>query len=148
MCVCLCSVVSDYCFPMGCSPPGYSVHGIPRQEYWSRSQFPPPGDLPDPGMEPWFSCISCIGRRNLFRWVIWEAPHSPGFWFNWYKVRPEDKEGLKPTQDYSSTLPGWQTIEYNFYYQTKVLIVIYQERDSIFGDLYCKICIMKNVFIF
>ena len=23
-----------------------------RQEYWSRLPFPPPGDLPDPGIEP------------------------------------------------------------------------------------------------
>ena len=23
-----------------------------RQEYWSGLPFPPPGDLPDPGMEP------------------------------------------------------------------------------------------------
>ena len=23
-----------------------------RQEYWSGLSFPPPGDLPDPGMEP------------------------------------------------------------------------------------------------
>ena len=26
--------------------------GFPRQEDWSRSPFPPPGDLPDPGIEP------------------------------------------------------------------------------------------------
>ena len=26
--------------------------GFPRQEYWSRLPFPPPGDLPDPGIEP------------------------------------------------------------------------------------------------
>ena len=25
--------------------------GFPRQEYWSRSPFPSPGDLPDPGRE-------------------------------------------------------------------------------------------------
>ena len=25
--------------------------GFPRQEYWSRLPFPPPGDLPDPGIE-------------------------------------------------------------------------------------------------
>ena len=25
--------------------------GFPRQEYW-RGPFPPPGDLPDPGLEP------------------------------------------------------------------------------------------------
>ena len=26
--------------------------GFPRQEYWSGLPFPPPGDLPDPEMEP------------------------------------------------------------------------------------------------
>ena len=25
--------------------------GFPRQESWSRCQFPSPGDLPDPGIE-------------------------------------------------------------------------------------------------
>ena len=25
---------------------------FPRQEYWSELPFPPPGDIPDPGMEP------------------------------------------------------------------------------------------------
>ena len=26
---------------------------FPRQEYWSGLPFPPPGNLPDPGIEPW-----------------------------------------------------------------------------------------------
>ena len=26
--------------------------GFPRQEYWSGLSFPPPGDLPDPGIKP------------------------------------------------------------------------------------------------
>ena len=26
--------------------------GFPRQEYWSGLPFPPPGDLPDSGVEP------------------------------------------------------------------------------------------------
>ena len=26
--------------------------GFPRQEYWSGLPFSPPGDLPDPGVEP------------------------------------------------------------------------------------------------
>ena len=26
--------------------------GFPRQENWSGLQFPPPGDLPDPGIKP------------------------------------------------------------------------------------------------
>ena len=37
---------------MGCSLPGSSVHGFPRQEYWSGLPFPSPEDLPDPGVEP------------------------------------------------------------------------------------------------
>ena len=36
---------------MDCSPPGSSVRGIFRQEYWNELPFPPPGDLPDPGIE-------------------------------------------------------------------------------------------------
>ena len=38
---------------MGCSPSGsHFVHGFPRQEYWSGLPPPPPGDLPNPEMEP------------------------------------------------------------------------------------------------
>ena len=39
------------CHPMDCSPPGSSVHGFSRQEYWSGLPCPPPGDLPDQGIE-------------------------------------------------------------------------------------------------
>ena len=46
------SVMSDSCDPMDCSPPGSSVHGFSRQEYWSGLPFPSPGDLPKPGIEP------------------------------------------------------------------------------------------------
>ena len=27
--------------------------GFPKQEYWSGLPFPPPGDLPDPGLKLW-----------------------------------------------------------------------------------------------
>ena len=33
------------------SLPGSSVMGFSRQEYWSGLPFPPPGDLPDPGIK-------------------------------------------------------------------------------------------------
>ena len=37
---------------MDCSPPGSSAPmELSRQEYWSGLPFPPPGDLPDPGIE-------------------------------------------------------------------------------------------------
>ena len=40
------SVVSE------CTPPGPSSMGLPRQEYLSGLPFPPPGDLPNPGIKP------------------------------------------------------------------------------------------------
>jgi len=44
--------LSESCDPVDCSPPGSSVHGISRQEYWSGLPFPSPGDLPNPGIKP------------------------------------------------------------------------------------------------
>ena len=40
------------CNPMDCSLPGFSVHGILQQEYWSGLPFPSPGYLPDSGIKP------------------------------------------------------------------------------------------------
>ena len=39
--------------------------GFSRQEYWSGLPWPPPGYLPDPGIEP-TSHVSCIGRQVLY----------------------------------------------------------------------------------
>ena len=39
--------------PMDCSLPGSSLSmGFSRQEYWSGLPCLPPGDFPDPGIEP------------------------------------------------------------------------------------------------
>ena len=40
------------CNTMDCSPQGSSVHRISQTEYWNGLPFPPPGDLPDPGIKP------------------------------------------------------------------------------------------------
>ena len=40
------------CDPTDCSLPGSSVHGLFWQEYRSQLPFPPPGNLPLPGIEP------------------------------------------------------------------------------------------------
>ena len=37
--------------------------GFSRQEYWSGLPFPPPGDLPDPGIKPRSAGGSCIAGR-------------------------------------------------------------------------------------
>ena len=43
--------MSTLCDPMDCSP-SVSFMEFSRLEYWGGLPFPPPGDLPDPGIEP------------------------------------------------------------------------------------------------
>ena len=52
--------------------------GFPRQEYWSGLPFPPPGDLPDSGIQPPSPVSSALAGR-LF---TTEPPGKPGF--KWY----------------------------------------------------------------
>ena len=40
--------------------------GPSRQEYWSRLPCPPPGDLPDPGIEPESLTSACFARQVLY----------------------------------------------------------------------------------
>ena len=51
MCVLSHSAISNSQRPHGICQASLSV-GFSRQEYWSGLPFPPPGDLPDPGIEP------------------------------------------------------------------------------------------------
>ena len=46
------SVLSDSATPRDGSPPGSSVRGILQANSWKGLPYPPPGDLPDPGIEP------------------------------------------------------------------------------------------------
>ena len=67
---CTCSATSHVwlCDPMDCSPPGYSVHGIFQQEYWSGLPFPLQGIFPNQRVNP---CL-LYGRWILDHWAIWE----------------------------------------------------------------------------
>ena len=50
-----CSVLQSgptLCDPTDCSRQAPLSMGFPGQEYWNRLPFPPPGDLPNPGIEP------------------------------------------------------------------------------------------------
>ena len=49
--------------------------GFPRQEYWSGVPFPPPGDLPDPGIEP-MSLVSPAFAGMFFTTVPPGKPHK------------------------------------------------------------------------
>ena len=58
MCVCvhtkLLQLCLSLCDPKNHSSPGFLVHGILRQEYWSGFPCPPPDDAPNPEIEPQF----------------------------------------------------------------------------------------------
>ena len=74
LCVCVCArwVVSDFAIPwtIACQAP-LSME-FSRQEYWSGSPFPSPGDLPNSGIEP--GLPHC--RRIIYRLSHQEGPTS------------------------------------------------------------------------
>ena len=50
--------------------------GFSRQKCWSELPGPPPGDLPDPGIQP-MSHVSCNGKWVLYLCATREAHPSP-----------------------------------------------------------------------
>ena len=57
--------------------------GFSRQEYWSRLSFPPPGDLPDPGIELTSLMSLALAGGIFVTSATWEAPshHVQLFYF-------------------------------------------------------------------
>ena len=54
------------CDPMDCILPAPLSIGFSRQEYWSGFPCPPPGDLPDPGIES--------ASLSLLHWQVGSLP--------------------------------------------------------------------------
>ena len=71
--ICACSVVSNSLQPYGLQSP--LTTGFPRQEYWSELLFPPPGDLPNPGIEPMSPALA----GGLFTTETPKKPHGNGY---------------------------------------------------------------------
>ena len=49
--------------------------GFSMQEYWSGLRCPPPGDLPNPGIEPTSLTSSALAGRFFTSSTTWEAPY-------------------------------------------------------------------------
>ena len=64
------------CKSLDRSPPGSSVHGIFRQEYWSGLPLPPPGDLPEPGIKL-VSPVSLALQADSLPTEPWGSPMKP-----------------------------------------------------------------------
>ena len=83
-----------------------------RQEYWSGLPCPPPGDLPNPGIEPRSPALQAdsllsepLGKRlRILQWVVF--PFSKGF------SDPGIEPGSPALQADSlpAELPGKQTV--------------------------------------
>ena len=73
------------CNPMDCSLPGSSSMGFSRQKYWNGLPCCPPGDLPNPWIEPRSSALqahslpveppgkpkkSGVGSLSLLQWIF------------------------------------------------------------------------------
>ena len=51
--------------------------GFSRQEYWSRVPFPPPRDIPNPGMEPPPLVSPALAGGFFTTSTTWEAHTNP-----------------------------------------------------------------------
>ena len=72
----LCSIVQlgpTLCNSGDCSPSGSSIHGILQARILEWVVMPPPGDLPDPGMEPTSLTSHALSTGFFTTFGIWEA---------------------------------------------------------------------------
>ena len=75
MCGCsVVSVASDSVTPWTVAHQGLLSMGFSRQEYWSELPYPPPGDLPDPGIEPVSLMSPALVGGFFITSANWEAP--------------------------------------------------------------------------
>ena len=94
-CVCVLLLIRvPLCDPPDCSPPGSSVHGILQATILEWLTMPPPGDLPDPGIEQaspsypalagrlfttsgtWGDLRRCLYTKNVYFLLM--TPVQPG----------------------------------------------------------------------
>ena len=59
--------------PMGCSPPGSSVHGILQATILGWVAVPPAGDLPELGIKPASLMFSALAGKFYTARATWEA---------------------------------------------------------------------------
>ena len=67
-------VYAMLCDPGGCSPPGSSVHGLLQARVLEWLAMPPPGDLPNPGINPVSLTSACSGRQALYHKSLLGSP--------------------------------------------------------------------------
>ena len=109
VCVCVCVKVTQscltFCNPMDCSPPGSSLHTCSLVKNTGVGYHTPPGDLPNPGIEP---------RLQALKWILYYLSHQGNL----------NKSGLYKTKIYCSAKSDKADIKW---LQNHVLLLIIVE---------------------
>ena len=79
--------------------------GFPKQEYWNGLPFPPPKDLPDPGME-FLSPALQADSLLLSQWGIQLHSITYAYVYNFDK-QAKNKKGREESMDSATRLPGF-----------------------------------------
>ena len=107
--ICATRVCALQSCPTLCDPMDYIAcqaplsMGFSRQEHWSGLPCPPPGDLPDPGMEPASLMSPALAGRFFTTSATWEAP----------KIRIQGSKKKKIRKHLMSFPPSSQGGSYN-----------------------------------
>ena len=102
---------------MDYSPPGLSVHAVFQAKTWSGLTFPPPGDLPNPGIEPVSlssPVLAGIGTLPLapplYLWLkLFLSSNSKVAWMRRESPEPSNSQiaaWCPSIQSKSNTIPG------------------------------------------
>ena len=118
LCICMLSVFRGVWFfltpQIVALQPPLSV-GFPRQEYWSGLPFPPPGDLPDPGIKPTSLMSPTVAGGFFTTSLTWEAPFlqmaKARLWVHWNHSFDMHLSSLE-TKSYA--FPSGTPSRYNF----------------------------------
>ena len=91
------------CDPVGCSPLDSSVPGILQERTLGRVPFPPPGHLPDPGME-----AASPASAGTTYCVTLEAPGEPVIIFIFLSGAPNQQHLMAPAAGQSHGITSSQ----------------------------------------
>ena len=81
--------------PTDCNPPGSTIHGILQARNWSWWPFPPPRDLPNPGIKPTFPASPALAGG----FFITEPPGNTPVCRGFSQILSEERAKLKMWQE-------------------------------------------------
>ena len=113
--------------------------GFSRQEYWRGLLWPPPGDLPDPGMEPTSLTSTAMAGRFFTTCSTWEAQMKRRC-----GPSPSWKQHVTPGLDLRGT--AWPTRAEAGWHSTTAITDV--NHTSIFKNVVCAAESLTHVWLF